>query len=168
MCAATNLKCSIIGWPVNAPSLSVTREHHCFGCLPALELDLALAEIGLDAVERRRKSECQNARRYSPSVIDFSPTASCFLMSASISRSSTAFSCAALISPRSRLRAGVLQRRRSEAGCRHDRRGRAAGTLHVDVLFSPSLKGKLAAAERYSAAASAACFCSSTKSYFTS
>src|SRR5438874_10066627 len=50
-----------------------------------------------------RKSVCQEARRYSPSVIDLRPTASCFLISTSISRSSTALSAAASISPRSRL-----------------------------------------------------------------
>ena len=49
------------------------------------------------------KSVCQDLRRFSPSVIDLSPTASCFLISVSISRSSIAFSCSAVISPRSRL-----------------------------------------------------------------
>src|ERR1700683_1961027 len=41
-------------------------------------------------------------RRYSPSVIDFSPTPSCLRMICSISRSSTSFSASALISPRLR------------------------------------------------------------------
>ena len=49
------------------------------------------------------KSVCQDLRRFSPSVIDLSPTASCFLISASISRSSTAFNCSAVISPAARL-----------------------------------------------------------------
>ena len=34
VCDCTYLKCSIIGWPVNAPSLPVTRSIIGLGCLP--------------------------------------------------------------------------------------------------------------------------------------
>ncbi len=69
----------------------------------ALECDLALALIGLDAGQRRDEIVCQDLRRFSPSVIDLSPVASCFLIRISISRSSTAFNCSGVISPFSRL-----------------------------------------------------------------
>ena len=47
-----------------------------------------------------RKSRCHHERRNSPSVIDLRPTSSCFAMTFSISRSSTALSASAPISPR--------------------------------------------------------------------
>ena len=50
VCAATNLKCSIIGCGAVGAELADHAQHHRLG-LRALELDLALAEIGLDAVE---------------------------------------------------------------------------------------------------------------------
>src|ERR1700688_879592 len=50
-----------------------------------------------------KKSKCHHERRNSPSVASLSPTSSCLPMIFSISRSSTSASCAALISPLSRL-----------------------------------------------------------------
>src|SRR5581483_5431283 len=52
---------------------------------------------------RLKKSKCHQERRYSPSVASFSPISSCLRMIFSTSRSSTSLSCAALISPFSRL-----------------------------------------------------------------
>ena len=49
------------------------------------------------------KSVCHDLRRFSPSVMDLRPVASCFPIRISISRSSIAFSCSGVISPRSRL-----------------------------------------------------------------
>ena len=70
--------------------------------------------------------------------MDFSPTASCFLMIASISRSSTAFNCSAVISFFSRLaRASFSADERKQAA---DMVGaeRRLGTLHCDYfLFIP-------------------------------
>ena len=65
----------------------------------ALELDLALAEIGLDAVELAEEIVVpEGAAEFAVGRMDFSPISSCFLMIASISRSSMALSCAAVIS----------------------------------------------------------------------
>ena len=50
----------------------------------------------------QRKSRCHHERRNSPSVIDCRPTPSCFLMTRSISRSSTALSSVVEISPLAR------------------------------------------------------------------
>ena len=50
VCAFTNLKCSSIGWPVKRAELAGDAQHHRLR-VGALELDLALAEIGLDAVK---------------------------------------------------------------------------------------------------------------------
>ena len=41
----------------------------------------ALAGVGLDAWQASRKSVCHERRRFSPSVIDLSPTASCLRIS---------------------------------------------------------------------------------------
>src|SRR5882724_332411 len=46
-----------------------------------------------------RKSRCHHERRNSPSVMPCSPTSSCFLMTRSISRSSTVLRSVAVISP---------------------------------------------------------------------
>ena len=92
-----------------------------------LELELAFSDDRTPTPSSAvRKSVCQEARRYSPSVIDLSPTASCFLISASTSRSSIAFSASAVISPFSRLPRASRSAVRTQTGCRRDRRGRAA------------------------------------------
>ena len=100
--ALRNLKCSSIGWLVEA---ELARDADAFHpALHALKLD-AVVEL-VDAPRRRACRRNRNAttsggirRRSRP----WSPTSSCFLMIFSISRSSTSLSCAALISPFSRL-----------------------------------------------------------------
>src|SRR3982074_2359223 len=100
VCAATNLKCSIIGCPEN-PSLPVT-------CTPSLRVVTAANAMPGSMLWRsapsrpQRKSRCHQERRNSPSVTACRPTSSCFLMTRSISRSSTALRSAALISPLAR------------------------------------------------------------------
>src|SRR3954453_1898546 len=100
VCPATNLKCSIMGWPEN-PSLPVT-------CTPSLRVVTAANAMPVSMLWRsapsspQRKSRCHQERRNSPSVTACRPTSSCFLMTRSISRSSTALRSAALISPLAR------------------------------------------------------------------
>src|SRR5947207_195935 len=72
------------------------------GCGP-LNLNLRSPMYDSTPSSATRKSVCHDARRYSPSVTDLSPAASCLRMTAAISRSSTSLSAAASISPRSRL-----------------------------------------------------------------
>ena len=55
VCAVRNLKCSIIGWPAKSPSLPRHADQHLLRLHAALERDLALAGIGLDAGQRRRE-----------------------------------------------------------------------------------------------------------------
>ena len=82
------------------------------------------------------KSVCQDFRRFSPSVMDLRPVASCFLIRASISRSSIAFSCSGEISPRSRLaRASFSAAERKQAADMVGAEGRL-GTLHCCSLFN--------------------------------
>src|SRR5580704_3575246 len=95
--ALRNLKCSSIGWP-EKPSLPVTLT-------PSLRVVTAAKAMPVSMTWRstpsrpHRKSRCHHERRNSPSVMDCSPAASCFLMTSLIAPSSAALSSAALISP---------------------------------------------------------------------
>src|SRR5205807_1406050 len=96
VCACTNLKCSIIGWPEN-PSLPVTRTPSLRVVTPANAMPVSMTWRSTPS-RPQRKSRCHQERRNSPSVTACSPTSSCFLITRSISRSSTALSSAAPIS----------------------------------------------------------------------
>src|SRR5262249_45714340 len=93
VCACTNLKCSIIGWPEN-PSLPVTRTPSLRVVTPANAMPVSMTWRSTPS-RPQRKSRCHQERRNSPSVTACSPTSSCFLITRSISRSSSALSSAA-------------------------------------------------------------------------
>ena len=108
---STNLKWSRCGWPVEA---DLADHAHALG----LGLDAwNLMPVPVDRA-RRRQGPCRNrtatrsggTRRRSSSL---RPTSSCFLMTASISRSSTTFSAAADLALGA-LRPRLLQRRRPQ------------------------------------------------------
>jgi len=77
--------------------------------LRPFELELAFADVGLDAIERGE--EVGLPRR--PAVFavgnGLGPAASCFPISTAISRSSIALSCSGVISPFSRLARASLR-----------------------------------------------------------
>src|SRR5450759_519615 len=100
VCAATNLKCSIIGWP-EKPILLVTLTPSLRVVTAAKATPVSMTCFSTPS-RPQRKSRCHQERRNSPSVIDCKPTSSWRLMTRSISRSSTAFSAAASISPLAR------------------------------------------------------------------
>jgi hypothetical protein len=58
-------------------------------CLHAGELDALIGLVALGTAELLEKSKCHHERRYSPSVTSCMPMSSCFLISFSISVSST-------------------------------------------------------------------------------
>ena len=85
----------------------------------------------------QRKSRCHQERRNSPSVIDCRPTSSCFLMTRSISRSSTAFSASARDLALGALRARLLQRRGPQQAADMIGAERRLGSLHVLFFTQP-------------------------------
>src|SRR5665213_3364666 len=97
VCAATNLKCSIIGWP-EYPTLPVTLSPSLRVVTAANAMPWSITCFSMPS-RPQRKSRCHQERRNSPSVTDCRPTSSCFLMTRSISRSSISLSAPALISP---------------------------------------------------------------------
>ena len=79
------------------------------------------------------KSVCQDLRRFSPSVIDLRPVASCFLIRVSISRSSIAFNCSGVISPLLALGARLLQRGGAQQAADMIGAERRLGALHCSL-----------------------------------
>ena len=97
--ALRNLKCSSMGWSVGKSSLPVTFRLSAL-VSHAVELDAVIQPSRARSPCRpQKKSKCHQARRNSPSVASFRPTASCLATSLRISSSSTVLSWAAVISP---------------------------------------------------------------------
>ena len=113
--------------------------------------DLQRLRLGLDALEldavlgsrrpRRpasppRKSKCHQARRNSPSVTAFSPTASCFFTTSRIARSSTARNSSAPMLPSARAaRASFSSGGRSRLPTSSARNGGLARHLRSSPVF---------------------------------
>ncbi len=106
VCACTNLKCSTIGWWVE-PSLPVTLTPSLRVVTAANAMPVSITCFSTPS-RPQRKSRCHQERRNSPSVTAWRPTSSCFLMTRSISRSSTAVNSAAVISPLARFSRATL------------------------------------------------------------
>src|SRR3954454_19302840 len=100
VCSLTNRKWSRNGW-LEKPTLPVTLTPRALVSTPANSMPCS-ASYPSTPSSPSRKSKCHQARRYSPSVTSCMPISSCFLISFSISVSSTFFRSAALICPFSR------------------------------------------------------------------
>src|SRR5260370_62117 len=130
VCAFTNLKCSRNGW-LEKPTLPVTRTPRCLVSTPANWMPWSDSKPSTPS-RPSRKSKCHQARRYSPSVTSCMPMSSCFLISFSISVSSTFFRSAAVMSPFSRLARALVAQRELQIADRearmlaHDRLGARA------------------------------------------
>src|SRR5436190_6174521 len=100
VCSLTNRKCSRNGW-LEKPTLPVTLTPRALVSTPANWMPCSASNPSTPS-SPSRKSKCHQARRYSPSVTSCMPISSCFLISFSISVSSTLLRSAAEMAPFSR------------------------------------------------------------------